>query len=165
MSLNLSDGEVNSHDPSQRIMAVDLVRQLQPDVILTHAQNDYMPDHVEVSRLIVDASFVATLPLFATQVAHQGVTVPAMLFMDTLAGSGFIPTEYVDISDHIDIKLDALEAHQSQLRWLQEHDDIDVVEQTRVLSALRGFQSGVRYAEGFVSNLTWLRARTHRILP
>lgn len=53
----------------------------------------------------------------------------------------------------------------SQLQWLLDHDGVDVIEQARVAAAFRGFQSGVRYAEGFSLCLTWLRVKTLRLLP
>jgi LmbE family N-acetylglucosaminyl deacetylase len=163
-TLGISDGEVNAADPDQRKLVVDLIRDTRPDLILTHSPADYMADHTEVSRLVLDASHIATLPLLHTRHPAHDV-VAAVYYMDTLAGVGFNPTEYVDISDVLDRKLAALAAHRSQLDWLREHDGVDIVEQTRVLSALRGFQSGVRYAEGFTPALTWLRARTYRLLP
>jgi N-acetylglucosamine malate deacetylase 1 len=91
--------------------------------------------------------------------------VPAVFYIDTLAGVGFTPTEYVDISADIDTKLAALSCHASQLDWLRDHDGVDIIEQTRVCSRYRGYQSGVSHAEGFTACLTWLRARTTRLLP
>ena len=163
-TLGLSDGLINAADQTQRNLAVDLIRTWLPDVIVTHAPNDYMADHNEVSRLMLDASHIATLPLLET--AHPAHTVVTpVIYMDTLAGVGFQPTEYVDISDVLEQKLEALRCHSSQLEWLLAHDGVDVVEQTRVAASFRGFQSGVRYAEGFAPCLTWLRARTVRLLP
>jgi LmbE family N-acetylglucosaminyl deacetylase len=164
VSLGLSDGEVSSADPGQKDLAIDLIRSARPDLVITHHPSDYMPDHVEAGKLIEDASFVATLPLYrTTQAVHP--TVPAVYYMDTLAGLGFSPTEYVDISNVIDIKIAALAEHVSQVEWLRDHDAIDVLEQTRTVSAFRGFQAGTRYAEGFIPSLRWLRPRTKRLLP
>lgn len=163
-TLGLSDGEVNAADPVQRTLAIDLIRLTRPDLILTHAPNDYMADHNEVSKLMVDASHLATLPLTVTEIPAHDV-VASVYYVDTLAGVGFTPTEYVDISTDFEIKITALRCHRSQLEWLREHDGVDVIEQTRITSAFRGFQSGVTYAEGFAPCLTWLRARTVRLLP
>lgn len=164
LTLGLSDGEVNAADPDQRLLAVDLIRAARPDVILTHSPNDYMADHNETSKLMLDASHIATLPLMRTRHGAHDV-VPAVYYIDTLAGVGFLPTEYVDISADLGTKLEALRCHHSQLDWLRDHDNVDVVEQTRVVSAFRGFQSGVAHAEGFAACLTWLRTRTVRQLP
>lgn len=163
-TLALSDGEINAADPAQRALAIDLIRATRPDLIITHAPNDYMVDHNEISKMMLDVSHLATVPLIETSHPAHDVVTP-VYYMDTLAGVGFSPTEYVDVSDFLETKLEALRSHQSQLRWLSEHDGIDVIEQTRVVNAFRGFQSGVRYAEGFTAALTWLRAGTKRLLP
>jgi LmbE family N-acetylglucosaminyl deacetylase len=164
VSLGLSDGEVNSSDPKQKDLAIDLIRRTRPDVVITHHPSDYMPDHVEAGKLVEDASFVATLPLYQTaEPVHT--TVAAVYYMDTLAGLGFSPTEYVDTSSVIDTKLAALAKHVSQVEWLRDHDGVDVLGQTRTVSAFRGFQAGTAYAEGFIPSLKWLRPRTKRLLP
>ena len=164
VSLGLSDGGVNSADPRQKDLVIDLIRSVRPELVITHHPSDYMPDHVETGKLVEDASFVATLPLYETaNPVHS--TVPALYYMDTLAGLGFSPTEYVDISNVIDTKLAALAEHRSQLEWLRDHDGVDILEKTRIISAFRGFQAATRYAEGFIPSLKWLRPRTVRLLP
>ena len=164
MTLGLSDGEVNAADVTQRRLAIELIRTTKPDVILTHAPNDYMADHVEVSRLMLDASHIATLPLLATDHPAHDVVAPVIYF-DPLAGAGFDPTEYVDVSAVFERKLEALRCHESQLQWLRDHDGVDIVDQTRVMGAFRGYQCGVVYAEGYRMAMTWLRATTRRLLP
>jgi len=163
-TLGLHDGEVNAADPEQRRLVVDLVRETRPDLIITHHPNDYMGDHNETSKLVFDCSFHATLPLFETSKRAYGNVTP-IYFMDTLMGLGVHPTEYVDVSGVIDTKTSMLEAHESQLTWLRDHDGVDVVEQMRAVTRFRGLQCGVPYAEGFVPCLTWLRPTTRRLLP
>ncbi len=82
-----------------------------------------------------------------------------------VTGLGFTPTEFVDVTETIETKVRMLEAHESQLRWLKDHDDVDIVENMRIATAYRGFQAGVQYAEGFAPCLAWLRTRTKRLLP
>jgi LmbE family N-acetylglucosaminyl deacetylase len=163
-TLGLSDGEIDASDPAQKRLAIDLVRSTRPDVIITHAANDYMGDHNEVSKLVFECSFHATLPLFETREKHRALVTP-FYYMDTVAGLGFQPTEYVDVSDVIETKVEMLEAHATQLTWLRDHDGVDVVEQMKAVTRFRGFQCGVQYAEGFSPCLTWLRPTTRRLLP
>ena len=85
--------------------------------------------------------------------------------MDTVAGVGFIPTEYVDISEEIDMKLKALSCHRSQVQWMMEHDGIDFLDFVRTCSRVRGYQCGAQYAEGFRPNINYLRMSTRRLLP
>jgi len=163
-TLGLSDGEVNGGDLEQRRLVIDLVREVRPDLIITHHPGDYMGDHNETSKLVFDCSFHATLPLIETSKPNYREVTP-IYYMDTLMGLGFQPTEYVDVSEVIDTKTAMLEAHESQLTWLRDHDGVDVVEQMRTVSHFRGLQCGVAYAEGFVPCLTWLRPTTRRLLP
>lgn len=163
-TLGIPDCEVSATDPAQRRQAVDLVRRHRPDLVITHAPTDYMADHNETSKLLFDASFFASVPLYETEEAPHG-TVPALYYMDTINGLGFCPTEYVDISGVIDVKTRMLAAHASQVDWLREHDKVDVVADMRTAAAYRGLQCGAQFAEGFAACLTSLRVRTHRLLP
>ena len=164
VTLGLSDAEVNAGDRDQVLAVVDLVRDVRPDVILTHSPNDYMSDHNELSKLVFGASFHATLPLLETGKPHHGAVTP-IYFMDTVMGLGFEPVEYVDVTETIATKVAMLEAHQSQLTWLRDHDGVDVVEQMRTVTRFRGQQCGVEYAEGFAQCVAWLRGTTRRVLP
>ncbi len=136
----------------------------RPDVIITHAPGDYMGDHNETSKLVFECSFYATFKNLESARERHDLVTP-IYYMDTVAGLGFVPTEYVDISGVIDLKASMLEAHQSQLVWLRDHDGVDIVEEMKTAARYRGQQCGVRYAEGFVQCLTWLRGTTRRLLP
>jgi LmbE family N-acetylglucosaminyl deacetylase len=164
VSLGLSDAEIDSHDPRQRVLVIDLVRETRPDVIITHAPTDYMSDHNEISKLVFDCSFHATLPLLQTEHPPHDAVTP-IYFMDTLMGLDFAPTEYVDITEAIDTKVAMLEAHASQLTWLREHDGVDIVENMKTVAAFRGLQCSVPYAEAFRQCQAWLRTTTRRYLP
>ena len=163
-ALDVADGEIDSSNEGQRVRVTEAIRLARPDVVLAHSANDYMTDHVEASRLAFDASFLATLPLYETASPHLP-EVPALVYMETVTGNDFVPVEFVDISAHIETKLTALDRHQSQLRWLADHDGVDMLDQIRTVSRYRGLQCGVEYAEGFIPCNVWLRARTMRVLP
>jgi LmbE family N-acetylglucosaminyl deacetylase len=172
LAIPVRDGRVNAADEHQREAMVELVRQARPDLVITHAPHDYMPDHNEASRLVFGATFSASLPNYATTslpnyatTSPAHATVPALYYMDTLAGLGFTPTEYVDITDTIDLKLSAFQAHASQLTWLKDHDEVDMLEQITAVARFRGLQCQVRYAEGFTPCQTWLRTVPGRLLP
>jgi LmbE family N-acetylglucosaminyl deacetylase len=85
--------------------------------------------------------------------------------MDNSALVDFQPTEYVDISEEIEGKLELLAFHESQLVWLQDHDGNDVMENTRLFARVRGIQCGVKYAEGFRMCMVDHRFTTKRMLP
>lgn len=163
-TLDFPDTELNAGDVAQRLAVVGLIRRVRPDVIITHGPNDYMVDHVETGKLVEDSSFSATVPLLETDLPALE-TVPAIYFMDNAGGLGFEPTEYVDISDVLDLKLEALAHHASQIDWLRDHDGADIIEDARVASLYRGYQCGVKAAEGFRPSTKYLRMRPARLLP
>jgi LmbE family N-acetylglucosaminyl deacetylase len=163
-TLGVPDGEISASDPEQRRAMIDLVRVVRPDVAITHSTDDYLADHDETSRLVFDATFAATLPLLETDQPPHGFVAP-LYWMETSRGLGFNPSEFVDVSPVIDTKVAMLEAHESQLRWLRDHDGIDIVEQMRTAARFRGYQCGVEYAEGFIPCVRALRATTRRLLP
>ena len=163
-TLDVADLAVDSHRADIVRALVDIIRQAQPEVIITHSLEDYMRDHVEVSRLVFDASFSASVPHYETPTPGIAPITP-LFYMDTLAGVNFLPVEYVDISSTIEIKLQALDCHESQVKWMRDHDGIDFLEFTRSTSRFRGLQCGVKYAEGFRPCLTWPRLSTRRLLP
>jgi LmbE family N-acetylglucosaminyl deacetylase len=136
------------HDQKTRLIFIDMIREARPDVIITHDPDDYHPDHVTVSELVFAASFLATVPHIITK--HNFLEkLPAIFYMDTYTGVGFLPDDYVDITMEIDKKLEALSQHKSQVEWLKKHDRIDILDYARTSARFRGFQAGVTFAEAF----------------
>ena len=162
VTLDIGDLLVNGYDISQRDKVTELIRKVQPDFIITHSPTDYMPDHLAVSRLVVDASFAASVPQYG--VGGKAPVVP-VFYMDNLAGMNFNPTEYVDITDEIELKIEMLECHVSQLKWMRDHDNIDFAEFVRTCSRFRGIQCGVGYAEAFTQEYVWPKVVARRLLP
>lgn len=159
-------GDVLAYEGSkeQRDIVVDIIREADPDFIITHAPNDYMPDHVAVSRLVFDASFAASVPQYKTRVDKVAKVTP-IFYMDNLGGVNFIPTEYVDVTEEIDLKLEMLECHESQLKWMRDHDNIDFADMVKTCAKYRGYQCNAEYAEGFSQCLAYPKIQTKRMLP
>ncbi|MDD5688384.1 MAG: PIG-L family deacetylase [Elusimicrobia bacterium] len=163
ISIDIPDGQLFSNLET-RIKIMDLIRSTRPDVILTHSPNDYMSDHTTTSQLVCDASFLAASPLFKTKIdAHN--KIPPIFFIDTVSSMNFLPTEYVDISDTFETKREMLRQHESQLIWLKEHDNIDILESIEIVARFRGLQCGVKYAECFCPYDVSGRRVTKRLLP
>ena len=123
-----------------------------------------MPDHVAASKLDFDASFAATLPNYRSKEPNPAKLVP-IYYMDTLAGVNFVPDEFVDISEEIDLKLKMLECHESQIKWMRDHDGIDFPDMVKTCSRYRGYQCGAGYAEGYKMCKAYLKGTTKRLLP
>ena len=125
-----------------------------------------MGDHNEISKLVFDCSFHATLPLYETGRPHHAAVTP-IYFMDTIMGLGFQPTEYVDITATIETKV-------GDARGAREPAHVARATTTASTSSSRcrrrpagsaGSSAASTYAEGFVPCLTWLRGTTRRLLP
>ena len=152
--LDYEDADIPAGDALKEEL-VDLVRSLKPDVVITFHPLVWRDDHRRVGLAAVDACFKACLPLVETRFpAHR--PVPDIYFI----GSPMLPLEpdvYIDISDYIDVKIESLSRHASQwVRWEIDEDDstVDlevVVERVRHRARQRGLESGVRYAEAFIS--------------
>ncbi len=165
-----SDLDIFTETKEERDKIVDVIRYANPDFIITHNPDDYMPDHTAVSKLVFDAAFTATLPNYkcSSQVYSKDGDVAKLVpiyYMDTLAGVNFVPTEFVDITDEIELKIKMLNCHESQLVWMREHDGIDFADMVKTCSRYRGYQCGADYAEGFRQCQVYLRGNTKRLLP
>lgn len=147
-----------------RLKIIDVIRTAKPDLIITHPPESYHPDHCMTSQLVFDASFMCTIPHIETAHSMHEKVVP-ILYMDTLAGLNFQPEIYVDITKSFDRKKEMLSKHKSQVTWLKEHDNIDILNFMEVVSAFRGIQCNVKYAEGFRMRRTWPRVPVERLLP
>ncbi len=159
----MSDGEVVL-DLDSRVKIIDIIRQAKPDVVITHHPNDYMADHVNVSKLVFEATYLASIKLWKTKYPRSD-KVPILYYMETLAGINFNPVEYVDISKTIDIKVKMMLKMQSQLGWLKEMHNTNVEEFIKTIARFRGYQAGVPYAEAFVQQQMYPFGLTKRVLP
>jgi LmbE family N-acetylglucosaminyl deacetylase len=151
-------------DRETRVKVVDIIRQARPDIIFTHSPQDYMPDHVTTSQLVFEASFTATLPNFKTRYkAHKLIT--PIFYLDTMAGINFLPTDYVDITETIEMKKKMLLCHQSQQKWVKGHHGTDMVGFLEIMAKFRGLQCNVPYAEAFQKAPFWGRLTPKKLLP
>lgn len=165
VSLDIGDCLVFDSSKEQKDKVVELIRNTDPDFIITHAPNDYMPDHVHVSRLVFDASFLASVPHYEPTIGAKPAKVTPIFYMDNLGGVDFVPTEYVDVTEEIDLKLEMLECHESQLKWMRDHDNIDFADFVKTCAKYRGLQCNSQYAEGFRQCLVYPKILPKRMLP
>lgn len=162
VNCDVGDLLANGCDIGQRDAVVEVIRAAQPDFIITHSPTDYMPDHLAVNKLVFDATFTASCPQYGS---GGPAALTPLYYMDNLAGMNFQPTEYVDITDTVEMKLEMLECHESQLKWMRDHDNIDFADFVRTCAKFRGFQCGAAYAEAFTQAYVWPKVTTRRLLP
>ncbi len=149
-----------------RLALINVIRKCRPDVILTHWPGDlYNPDHTVTGQMTNDVAIMTTVPNIVTE-APPCEKIPVVYFMDSVAGVGFVPEEYVDISLHLEDKLNMLAEHKSQVGdWLNDQYAVSMSEMVVTCAKYRGIQSGVLYAEGFIRAKAWPRGVTGTLLP
>lgn len=161
--MGFEDGKLENH-VDIRVELLKVIRNFNPDIIITHSINDYISDHRVTSQLVTDAGSWSNVPYLEPRFKAT-TEVPIIIFMDTLAGVQFLPERYVDISDVFQIKKKMLMCHKTQDDWLKKFGQINYLELVEICGRYRGIQSGVQYAEGFKLWQVWLGINTDPILP
>ncbi|MBS0209963.1 MAG: PIG-L family deacetylase [Planctomycetes bacterium] len=112
-----------------RLSAV--VREVAPEIVLTHGPSDYMEDHMNTCRLAVTAAFARCMPNFPTTPPRPAVEQPVTVYhaqphgnCDPL-GHPIRPGLFVDIGEHMATKTKMLACHASQKLWLDQSQGLD----------------------------------------
>jgi LmbE family N-acetylglucosaminyl deacetylase len=138
-----------------------VMREVAPEIVLTHAPHDYMEDHMNTCRLAVTAAFARGMPNFptkpATAITEQSVTVYHAQphgNCDPLCNP-IRPQLCVDVGDLLDEKAAMLECHVSQKRWLDESQGLDSYTQTMrdLMRDVGRISEHFEYAEGWRKHL------------
>ncbi|MBA2286788.1 MAG: PIG-L family deacetylase [Ktedonobacteraceae bacterium] len=141
--LEHQDGEVEPTLALRREFAA-VVRSVKPDVVFTFdpwRRYEIHPDHRAVGRCALDALAASRGSMYfpdqlnATTTAHR---VRQIYFFATDQ-----PNHWVDITDYIDKKVQALHCHASQV------GNRDIAEQIRQRARLPAIEHGYTFAEAF----------------
>lgn len=167
-NLGAHDVLVSRYDMNLVNKLIDYIRKVNPDMIITQYPDDYMMDHNETSALVFRAAFMATLPHYCTKEGEYPTSVPKDIPIYYMSGDSkavFKESEYVDITEEMDLKIKAMLCHKSQITWLSEHDDYDVVDQLKAQGLLYGSLCCVKYAEAFKMCEHAQRGSSKNLLP
>jgi LmbE family N-acetylglucosaminyl deacetylase len=156
------DLEIRYREETLVRSVAQLVREVRPDILLTHAPDDYMEDHVATARIAQAAAFVKGAPLFDCGAAcgdgfdttiyfaqpHSNVT-PMREFVR--------PDLVVPLTaELIAQKRRAVACHESQRSWLAHSQGLDsYVDDAMAMNADLATRLGM---EGHVEGL---RRRSH----
>jgi LmbE family N-acetylglucosaminyl deacetylase len=145
--MGLPDGEV-TNDLALRARLVELIRTHRPDIVVcpdptaVFFGDSYVNhrDHREVGWAVVDAvAPAASSPLYFPE------TGPPHQVAGLLLSGTFEPDVWVDISDSLELKVAAVQCHESRVGG----DPALVAELLRTRTAESGAQVGVSHAESF----------------
>ena len=110
----------------------EVLVEVKPDLILVNYGDDTHQDH----RILTEATMSATR------------YVRNVLFFEGPTTQNFNPQVFVDISDTLERKSQALEAHGSQV-MKTNIENMSIVELAKANATFRGIQGRVKFAEAF----------------
>lgn len=144
-------------DLLKKVAAV--VREADPGIVLTHALEDYMEDHMITARLAVTAAFSKRMPNFTTDPNREAVDGDVTVYhalphglQNRLGQPAALPEAVVDTSGVHSKKREALAKHASQKDWLDETQGmgsylVAMDNESEAVAAMTG--NGFRYGEGW----------------
>jgi len=142
------DDELLLDTLESRRAVINAMRWANPDVILTNPPFDPSTDHGNTGRLVT--SLILSMPGKHIPADEPPVAKKVSVFYwDMPGGIDFTPEVYVDITDTLPMKLEALSKHKSQVDWMANYTDDDFLEYCTTMARFRGIQAGCKYAEGF----------------
>ena len=150
------DLQVYDDNPT-RSAATCLIREVDPDCVITHYPVDYMIDHEVTSSVVRTALFLSPIVNYAVGSARAVPPTKEMAplyYFGPFGGTDYFgnqvhPRSYIDISSVMDKKVEALSCHESQREWLRRQHGIDnYIEEMKSWDAEAGHRAGVEYAEG-----------------
>ena len=156
----VNDLEIFYNDATLKQLSA-VMREVAPEIVLTHAPYDYMEDHMNACRLAVSAAFTRGMPNYPTDPPRPPVDGLVTVYhaqphgnRDPL-GNVVRPQTFVDVSSVLDEKVRMLACHQSQKQWLDTSQGMDsYLEAMKVLGREVGKMSGqYEYAEGWRRHL------------
>jgi len=135
------------NDEEAKLAVCDLLRELRPELVLTHWQGSWHKDHRAANELVMDGLFLAGLPGLARD--RPATSVRAVWFPENWEDPiGFVPQHYEDISETYVQWLGAIDAYALSRTDLATFPYRDY---HTALARVRGCQVGVRYAEAFMT--------------
>ena len=108
-----------------------VIREVAPEIVLTHSPVDYMEDHTNTCRLATTAAFSRGMPNFPVDPPRAAITGNVTVYhaqpyshRDPL-GRLVEPDIVVDVSDLVELKKKMLSKHASQKKWLDESQGLN----------------------------------------
>ncbi len=152
----LPDSEL-ADTPDRRLQVIKYLRIFRADMLLIPMCNDRHPDHNTAHQLCCDANFFAGLKRIETgdSPPHRA---SRLYFYHPYTDHSGVPVLVVDISEHFETKLEALEAYRSQFYNPARHGEQTYVssrsfwEGIRTRAAYWGRRIGVSYGEPLFTN-------------
>lgn len=154
-NLGIADGFFQNDEFHQR-KVIEILRKYQPEIVLCNAPEDRHPDHGRSAKLVSDAAFLSGLRKIETVLegVQQEAWRPKYVF-HYLQDRFLQPDFVVDISDHIDKKIESVLSYSTQffnpdLNEPQTYiSSPEFLETVKARAMMLGKRIGVKFAEGY----------------
>ena len=138
-----------------------IVRDVKPNIVLTHSPADYMEDHTNTCRLAVSAVFARGMRNFSSSPSRPADDYDCVVYHalpHTLADNlrrAILPGAFVNTAPVFEKKMEALKAHESQHQWLGLSQKLNSYLQTMEDLSLKvgGMSKRFAHAEGWRRHL------------
>jgi LmbE family N-acetylglucosaminyl deacetylase len=148
------------YNSEYRRMATRVIRAVDPLIVLTHAPTCYMVDHEETSRLVRNACYIASIPLYDRDAGLAPThRFPYLYYWNAMGLTDIfgrsLPMQFgVDIGSVVELKERMLLCHESQRAWLEFHNGPDAyVNAQRGFNRKQGALMGCEHGECFMQHL------------
>jgi LmbE family N-acetylglucosaminyl deacetylase len=148
------------YDAAHRRMAVRIVREVDPMIVLSPPPSDYLIDHEETSRLVRNAAYIASVPHYDCGVPTVPTKrIPYLYYCNAAGGSDIfgrpLPLHFgIDVTSVFPLKREMLACHESQREWLLYHNKFDNYVDTMEEGARQqGKLIGVEFAECYIQHV------------
>jgi len=156
-NLGFEDIFFKNDDLHQRAV-VKMIRKYQPEVVLANSLNDRHPDHPRSAAIVTQACFLSGLQKYNTSIDEKSQKPwrPRAVY-HYIQSTPQEPDFVMDVSDHWQVKLDAIAAFKSQFYDPNSNEPETYISDPRFIEMLEGrgkvlgHSIGVSYGEGFVA--------------
>jgi len=156
-NLSMKDGFFQNNEEHQ-LQLIKMVRKYQPEIILTNALHDRHPDHGRAGDLANDAIFLSGLRRIETQLDGIAQTEwRPRLVLQYIQDRYIKPDIIVDISEHMDTKIESIKAFKTQFDSPNTDEPQTYISTPAFLESVIGRARefgkdiGAKYGEGFTS--------------
>ncbi len=154
-NLGFADGFF-TNDKEHQLGIIKILRKYQPEVVLANAPKDRHPDHGRASQLVSEACFYSGLVRIETDIDGESQELWRPKAVYHYIQDRFLKPDFVvDVTDHVDIKMESIMAFSSQFYNPESELPETPISSKKFMDFIKarmanfGRDINVDYAEGF----------------
>jgi bacillithiol biosynthesis deacetylase BshB1 len=143
-----------SDTQENKMLIIDAIRKYKPEIVFTNSLRDRHPDHAKAAKLVADSCFYAGLPKIESNFSAWRPRAVYHFNQDYYNTPDFV----IDITEHIDQKIETLKAFSSQFFDPNSQEPKTPISGEEFFDFIKGRAidfgrfAGYQYGEGFVAS-------------